>query len=175
MAFLHACSSRAVQPKDKFQYFDLAGFINTEAARLSALQPNIDKAVFLNGKEERGTVTITDWKNELNAFRDADINKKSFLGRYAVDSLTEDGGLVIKYAALDEKFRTRELKVRFDSNNKPVKIMASVAVSNVLYSSHQHLTYEPGRGYWISGRQAVRFLEPDSFSVSARFLKPASL
>lgn len=168
LVWLVSCQKEELR-KDRLQYFDLTGFIDKEAKNLSAQNPQVEKMVFLNGKTEQKRDTIGNWENELNAFKDVDINKRSFFGKYDADSFAEGEALSVKYAALDEKFRMRKIAVQYDSNSKPVKISATASTSNVLYSSHQQLVYEPGKGYSISGKQVIRFLEPDSFYVEARF------
>ncbi len=168
MLLLIAACQKEETGKDKLQYFDLTGFIDDEVKKLSAQNPVIEKMVFLNGETEQKRDTVGNWENELNAFREADINKRSFLGKYLADSVFEGGLLSVKYSAMNEKFRTRELAVQYDSNRKPIKISVAVAASNVLYSSRHDLVYEPGKGYSISGKQIIRFLEPDSFYVEAK-------
>ncbi|HXH17862.1 MAG TPA: hypothetical protein VNJ07_02175 [Chitinophagales bacterium] len=147
----------------------MPGFIDMEVKRLSVQKPMVQKMVFLNGKKEIKITGISNWENELSAFKEADINKKSFLGKYKVDSTFIGGNLLLRYSATEEKFRIRELTVQYDSEKKPAKITAVMAASNVLYSSHQQLGYEAGKGYWISGKQIIRFLEQDSFAIDALF------
>ena len=163
-----SCNEKELS-KSKLQYFDLARFVSDEAKKLTAQKLQVEKTVFLNGKEEKKRVMIDNWTNELNAFKDADINKKSFLSKFMVDSIRNDDNLLIRYTALDKKFRTRELSIQYDADKNPKKITATVLTSNVLYSSNQQLIYETGKGYWISGKQAIRFLESDSFYVNVRF------
>lgn len=164
-----SCKKEEDFGKGKFQYFDLSGFITEETKTLKAKNPEVEKMVFLNGNTEQKKETIENWENELNAFKEADINKRAFLGRYQADSFAQGETLSVKYSALEKKFRTRDLMIQFDAQNKPVKISAALATSNILYSSYQKMTYEPGKGYSISGRQVIRFLEPDSFYVEAKF------
>lgn len=164
-----SCTKDVDIGKGKLQYFDLSGFIAEESKTLSAKNPQVQKMVFLNGKTEQKHDTIGNWENELSAFKEADINKRSFLGKYQVDSTFNGDRRLVTYAAMEEKFRTRELAIQYDSGNKPVKISAAIATSNVLYSSHQEMVYEPGKGFSISGKQVIRFIEPDSFYVEARF------
>ncbi|MDZ4844747.1 MAG: hypothetical protein SH857_04270 [Chitinophagales bacterium] len=153
------------------QYFDLSGFIKKEAERLAKANAEISKTVFLNGKEEKKKMAISDWGKELNSFVEADINKKSFLGKYAADSIVREGQLgMMRYSAQKENLRTRELSVIYDKDRNPVKINAVLYTGNILYTSHQQLSYEPEKGFWISGKQTIRFLEPDTFSISTIFL-----
>ncbi len=158
-----------MQGRINLHYFDLSGFIKKEAERLTKANTEISKTVFLNGKEEKRKMSIRDWGKELNSFVEADINKKSFLEKYAVDSMVEAGKLNVKYSAQKENLRTRELNVIYDKDRNTVKINAVLYTGNILYTSHQQLSYEPQKGFWISGKQTIRFLEPDTFSISAIF------
>lgn len=159
-----------MQERANLQYFDLSGFIKKEAERLAKTNAEVSKTAFLNGKEEMKKMAISDWEKELNSFVEADINRKSFLGKYAADSIVREGQLsVMRYSAQKENLRTRELSVIYDKDRNPVKIIAVLYTGNILYTSHQQLSYEPDKGFWISGKQTIRFLEPDSFSVTAIF------
>jgi len=171
LPILSSCRNYENPDNNRLTYFNLSDFIENESKRLSAQKSGIDKTVFLNGKEEKKFITVSDWNSELNAFKEADINKKSLLGKYKVDSIREGNELLVKYSTLQENFRTKELAIQYDLNKKPVRITATVATNNTLYSSRQQLIYEPEHGYWISGSQKIRFLEPDSFYVEAKFNK----
>lgn len=159
-------------PDERLQYFDISVFIKEEAERLVKQKAEVSKTVFLNGKEEKKILPVESWESELSAFLDADINKKSFRGKYKVEPRNEDSGSVTQYSAQEENLRTRKLSVTFANDGTPVKIDAVLYTSNVLYSSHQQLTYERDKGYWISGKQAIRFLEPDTFAVAATIFHP---
>lgn len=164
-----SCNEEPGIAAEKLQYFDVTGFINNEVENLSAENPAVEKTVFLNGKREIKNAPIPDWESELSAFKDADINKKSFLGKYAVDSAITGNSLFMKYRALDKNLRTKEIAVEYEGKS-PVKVTAMMATDNALYSSKQELSYEVGKGYWISGKQTVRFLEADSFYVEVKFV-----
>src|SRR6185503_3314281 len=86
LLLLFSCKKEQLT-KEKLQYFDLSGFIDEQAKNLSAQKWQVEKNVFLNGKDEKKIIAISNWENELNAFKEADINKKSFLGKYKTDSI----------------------------------------------------------------------------------------
>ena len=158
-----------MQERANLHYFDLSGFIKKEAERLTKANTEISKTAFLNGEEEKKKIVISDWEKELNSFIEADINKKSFLGKYTADSTVEADKWSVKYSAQKENLRTRELTIVYDKDRNPVKINAVLYTGNILYTSHQQLSYEPEKGFWISGKQTIRFLEPDTFSISTIF------
>ena len=147
----------------------MKSFMEKEAERLKKDSTEVTKTVFLNGKNETHEMTVSDWKSELSVFTEADISKKSFLGKYNEEVLKEDTQTKTHYAAKEDNLRTRELNVTFGNDGTPVKIEAVLYTTNVLYSSHQNLTYERDRGFWISGKQTIRFFSPDTFSVTSIF------
>lgn len=167
--FMTSCKNENNTSENTLKYFNLTSFIQQESARLTKENREVTKTVFLNGKEEQKKLMVNDWEKELNAFLDADINKKSFLGKYTVEPRRDDTRSVTHYSAQKENLRTRTLDIAFGNDGAPVKISAVLYTSNILYSSHQQLTYERDRGYWISGNQTIRFLEPDTFSVAVIF------
>ena len=167
-ALCFSCNQNAANADVKPQYFDLNGFLKNEAERLSAGNQPVKKRVFLNGKSEEKQMIITDWGKELSALLDADINKKSFFGKYAEETRNE-GMRETTYSAKEDKLRIRKLDITYANDGTPVKVNAVLRAENILYASHQQLTYEKGAGYWISGKQTIRFLEPDTFSVSIIF------
>lgn len=166
--FLFSCKEE-LPPEGSQDYFDLGDFIQKEAARLKKDSAEITKTVFLNGDLETRTMTVNDWNSELNAFAEADISKRSYLGKYAEETAKEDTRVITQYTATDDDLRTRVLDVTYGNDGAPVKIHAILYTTNVLYSTHQQLTYERDKGFWISGKQTIRFLEPDTFSVAATF------
>jgi len=150
------------------QYFDLKVFFEQETESLKQTNPKIHKTVLLNGKRETAEMYIDDWKKELMTFAEADINKAAFIGKYDVDTIFSAFYLPVKitYKALDENLKTRFLEIVYDeATQNPQKISVSLFAKNTLYYSEQHLEYERGVQYSVSGKQEIRFLSPDDLRV----------
>ncbi len=164
-----SCEENVIPPQHKLQYFDLTGFMTGEIARLNKQKAPIRKLVFLNGMTEEKQMDTTQWEAELSSFINADINKKSFLGKYAIDTFVNDAQKSIHYVALDNNLRTRWMEIHFNEDQSPALIKALQFSANTLYTTRQQLTYQPDSGFQISGSQNIRFLEPDSFFISVKF------
>ena len=86
--YLGACGEKKspealVQPTTG-QYFDVVGFVEAQAALLKKEKPGAVKTVSENQKPtESKKVQNLDWEEELETFRELDINKPAFRNAYA--------------------------------------------------------------------------------------------
>ncbi len=133
----------------------------------------MEKVAYLNGKEEHHELHFDQkkWQTELAPFLDADINKPAFVKRYKADTLKiNDSTTCLAYSALDEKLRTRELKLYFTRNDKvPYKMEANLSASKLFYKSAQQLSLTESKGYDMRGRQDIVLFGTDTFSVKTSF------
>ena len=135
--------------RPKLNYFDLKGFIDSETERL-AQQVSFSKTVFVNGEKETKKVENVNLKNELKPFSDSDINKPSWVGKYAVDStFNQKKELVsLRYQAKDKKLKTKNLVVDF-YKNVVSKIFIKNATNSSVANTYQTLTYQPKTGHGV--------------------------
>ncbi|GEO05682.1 hypothetical protein AAE02nite_33460 [Adhaeribacter aerolatus] len=86
--YLGACGEKkspeaSVQPTTG-QYFDVVGFVQKQAALLEKEKPGAVKTVSENQEvTETKKITNLDWQEELETFRELDINKPAFRNAYA--------------------------------------------------------------------------------------------
>ena len=155
------------------EYFNVRNFIDSEAVQLAKANPLVEKVAYLNGKEEHREVHFDkkQWQTELAPFLDADITKTAFIKRYQVDTIKTNDTVCIAYTALDDKLRTRELKMYFDKQTKPFKMEAFLKADKVFYHSGQHITFTESQGYEVRGRQEILLFGTDTFAVKARLEK----
>ena len=79
-------STNQPSPTRKPLYFDLKGFLDTQAALLSRKNPAVVKLVQLrDGHKETAQVAQANWSKELQIFYQADINKAALRGAYTVE------------------------------------------------------------------------------------------
>ena len=148
----------------KLNYFDVKGYFNKEAARLTKLRPSVWKEVSVNQEKERKIIRISDWQQELAIFVDADINKASWKGNFKVVK-TPDSEL---YTALNEKIPVKRVLIRKENNQvKGLEIL--IASKNILYTSQDTLLYYPGDRYRISKRQKIKLLNTKRYGIIAKF------
>ena len=154
-------------------YFDVRQYINGVIDRLNKKDPLVEKAAYLNGKEEHHELHFDQkkWQTELAPFLDADINKPAFVKRYRADTLKiDDSTSCLVYSALDEKLRTRELKLYFHRNIAvPYKLEAQLSASKLFYKSAQRLRLTESEGYDLRGRQDIVLFGTDTFAIKGKF------
>ena len=167
-----SCSRNVENDADDDHYFDLEEYFDKEIDYLNAENPTVKKGVLLNDEKEHLDLKIDNWKKELRAFANSDINKPALVGKYDADTTMINGHLSkIVYIAKEEGLTTRRLEIQYDPNGTYADVIAiELSTSNILYNSKQELIYRHHKGYEISGQQSVRFLDTDLFSVEATFV-----
>ena len=157
-------SSPAEQQKTVPLYFDLKGYFEKEALRLQRAQPLVSKSVSINGSEETKSLKIANWKAELAAIADADINKASWRRLFTVHH--KNGK--VHYTTAEEKIPVKEVIVAY-SQNKPVAVVVLMKASNMLYTSVDSLHYYPDSLYQINKSQHIRLLDSKDYKVTLKF------
>lgn len=165
LLFLGSCSGN----KDKntsqaLSYFDVKGYFEKEAVRLTALNPWISKEIDKNTSVEAKKIKINDWTKEFNLFIESDINKPSWISSYSVKQ-NQDTTI---YAALYPDLRTREIKIVKDGDQLHFISIENEAV-NKLYTSKETLTYSPDSVYQIVKSQEVMVIGRNDYKITGSF------
>jgi hypothetical protein len=160
VVFLAACKPDTKETN----FFDLKGYFTKEAARLQKQNKPVFKTVEHNGVVESKKVNIVDWNAELILFKESDINKPAWSSSYDV---TSDSSITI-YKAKDADLRTKELIIK-RANGKVKWILVYNHVKNMLYETHEKLSYFPDSLYLIEKMQAVRILGINRYRVKGSF------
>lgn len=169
-----ACNSSEKQPLDNpaqiEKYFPLGGFIEEQIMLLDGLE--VIKEIGINGKKETVKLTLDSeaWREELDVFIQADINKNSLATSYE----TEKGPTFLRHTLkAGEKGDITSLTVQLADG-----VVRSVAFTfekeNLFYSSKGSgsITMSDAgdflSGYEVNGRQKVWFLPANVMSTSAK-------
>lgn len=166
------CQSTSTSTAAK-QYFDLAGYINSQVESLQKVSARADRTVSLNGKSETAIVSPKDWQEELSIFAESDINKPAFVGKYVIDTVqNKDGGQQISYTATEPKLKTQKITLQFapQAPQTPTVIVIENATDNSLYRISEQLVYEYRKGYSVKSHQTVKFLQPQYIYVVTNFV-----
>jgi len=147
-------------------YFDIKGYFQEEAIRLTREKPLIFKKIVKNASEESKEIAIKDWNKEFSLFIESDINKPSWITSYSVKTIDE----TTIYSALTVDLRTREIKVTKNAD-KIHSISIKNDVTNDLYKSHEDLFYYPDSLYRIVKQQNVRILGVNDYQIIGTFVK----
>jgi len=145
-------------------YFDIKGYFEQEAIRLNSQHRGVTKTISINGIPESKKLIVIDFKKELSAFIDADINKLSWKGAFNVE---KNDSLTI-YRTADQKIPVKSVEIYEVAHQiKAIRILR--ANSNMLYKTADTLLYQKDKGYEIKKMQDVKLLSPAYYSIVGRF------
>jgi len=152
---LTACKPAVKESKTGLKYFDLKGYFEREAARLTKL----------------------NWDTELSLFAGSDINRPAWKNSYSI--LADSGLLVYKANALEPELKTREILIKLVGGKvKYIMIINDTYDVNAIHKSDlQHLffvtreklTYFPDSLYLVQKAQTVRFLGVNKYDIKGLF------
>ena len=160
----NGCKPGNTDTNPALKYFDIKGYFESEAIRLTKQNRPVLKMITYNGKKEDKMVTITDWKRELDFFESSDINKPALKDSY---SIVESEDAVI-YRAKNRDVKMQEMIVK--KANKKVKwILIYNFKKNLLYQTTEKLSYFPDSLYLIEKQQRVRLLGKNFYRIKGFF------
>ncbi len=149
-------------------FFDLKGYFEKEKERLKAAETRIVKTVTLNEQREEAVFDSLNFSRDFSVFIDSDINKRSWLDKYEVDTLRDGNRQVVKYEAKDRQLRTKLLTVVFSQGQ-----VASIHVENssktYISQSTQVLDYAPDTGFSIENYQKLLLGKDRNLSIDVKF------
>ncbi|WP_184542495.1 hypothetical protein [Mucilaginibacter sp. FT3.2] len=163
---LQACRPDKTQSNGTLKYFDIAGFFRADTAKLTKLNPRVDKTVTHNGVTENKTVQIPNWGQEFNLFIQSDINRPAWKNSYTV--LNTDS--LIIYTAKTSDLRTTKILIK--KNKDKVKWMVIYNhTKNLLYETKEKLSYFPDSVYQIEKSQQVRLMGKNLYRIKGELKK----
>jgi hypothetical protein len=159
--------SEASTPNTTKNYYDLSGLMNQQIAYLSDKQLLTQKTLKVTGQKTESLETKDIyWKQELELFLQADINKQAYNLSYDKQELPD--GVIYKLKK-GEDLPVQVLKIVFDEEKNPKHIEASMHTKNYLYESQKNLsmdlTKKRLKSYQIEGWQELFIGQRKSFSV----------
>ena len=168
LLFLFGCDSQPEQKQEnELTYFDLKGYFEKEASRLSKTNPMLSKTVGVNESSETRKIRISDWEKELEIFKDADINKAAWKGMFT--EIKQPGRQI--YTSNDEKIPVKQLQLYYSEKGDKIKgLQIIIHTDNMLYSSCDTLSYYPDSLYQVNKSQDILLLSKKNYQVSAAFL-----
>lgn len=158
------CNPAENNQKNTLSYFDLKGYFEKEALRLTKLNPVFTKTVVVNNNPETKKIRISDWAKELSIFSDADINRSAWKGLFSTENTNEQE----IYTSDNKKVPVKEVLIT-KRNGKIQAIRILIKTSNILYSSADTLSYYPDSLYQIKKKQEIRLLSEKNYSIAGEF------
>jgi hypothetical protein len=176
---LNACQEN-IKEKPINTYYDVEALINNQIEKLRNKDPRLAKTISIDGEVEKDTVSFDSlgWKNELEVFKLANINKPTLKDLYKASEKTKDGVKVWSYTAEKQALGIEFLNVYFGSDSTLTKLEARYNENNALYSSERNLEmdFENIAGesslskYKIYGKQKMVMKDEVTFSIESSVL-----
>ena len=161
---LVSCNSNKHQknkPFKKYHYFDLTTFLNSQLKQLENNNFQIKKQVQFGEKTEVRILSNIKWKDELELFMDADINKSNLIGGYTINKNINGSDETIIYTANDKNFKTQKLIIKKE-NNFVQEITINIKESNELFNNEREMKLVFNKHllskYLIQGKQKNRLI-----------------
>ncbi|MCS6967404.1 MAG: hypothetical protein RMJ44_03175 [Cytophagales bacterium] len=148
-------------------YFPLADLVDRQIALLSAQQRQVLKIV-QTGDQKPDTVVQqrVNWQNELDLFKEADINKPAWIGEYAI---LADSNTTIYRAKENQPVKELRLIGQGQAGEVPLAIEAHIFQSNLLYTAEKHMTLQFDnnllKSYHIKGWQKIIFADTMQYAM----------
>ncbi len=158
-------------------YFDVEAFVQGQIDWLEQSRPEVRKEMSMDGEKEVLQTQEIDWNDELDLFRQADLNKPALRDSYTLtrpDSLTE--WYRVKPG---ENLPVTYLKVGFEPETHAVRYLeAAFATDNRLYRSQKKIRLECRlenresrlKTYELEGFQKLAISAEKPFSIHATIL-----
>ena len=152
---------------EKLPYFDLKGYIEQEIPKVDGAK--VAKISRVQHQEESADVvySVQDWKEELDIFFQADINKPSLARSY--DTKTKNSYLIHTLLP-GEKGKVKEITVRYDKD-RPTRITVKLVEENMFYTSttigQVYFNVETTKldHYSVESTQKIWFLKPNNMKI----------
>jgi hypothetical protein len=164
------------------EYYDVQTLLAANEETLRQMNVSLHKEASFAGEVEETQIRLDSAAlvEELEVFRELDINKPVFSGRYKETRELVNGQRLISYEADDkEALNINFLKVYKEAaSGKVQRIEALYSNRNILYNSTRQLSLQYGqvngqmlpRYYTVEGVQNMIFTEPEEYRIKAEFM-----
>jgi hypothetical protein len=165
--FTISSCQNSTQPIAQKTYFDVPAFISEQITQLQNDSMIVIKTAEVNETTDQHQIDWTDWNRELTLFKNSDINKSAFIGKYLVDTLTVDSNKKqIRYAATDSSLNTRLIEVTLNTKQNSVTELHIINITkDFISSTHEDLLFIPNKAYVIRSSQSMMFFGTNDLKV----------
>jgi len=115
------------------------------------------------------TFTEEEWKEELDFFLSANIDRKSWADDFSIDSAYQAGKLLITYRADNDRIPVKSCEIRQDSSGQLQFLHITIRRSTALSSLERNLIYAFPDSIRIDNTEEFSFLNPHQLSITYRW------
>lgn len=157
--------------EDDKKFYNLKAYFMNQANKLAVRKQNVRKTITKDGRSEVVEMKSINWVEELEVFKESDINKPAWRDAYVTDTVFLQKSTVISHDALNEDNPIQHLVVTLDPvTGSCLRVSIDKHTDNFLYTSRQKLFYSAGEGYKIKGSLSVKYLFDSEYEVDAEFI-----
>lgn len=156
LLFLFSCENKnSTDLNSGSSYFDIKSYLKAQTDSLQR-----DESIWLKtvksgekSEEKNYVANSLQWETELAMFLDADLNKKSYAGKFSIDSSINQSSRTIRYTS--EKTKIKEFTVVYTDSETWPEITCRMQNKNVFYQSEYQIKAKPFAYYNCSGNQEI--------------------
>lgn len=148
--------------------FDLAGLVRDDIRQLNAKGCGIQKSLTIDGKAETQRRDTVNFREELQALIDADINKPAWSDKFIADTMEQSGIQVLRYTGTSDKIPVRSLQVE-RRGDTVLHVVIQKEIRSFAFGYQAQIDYYPGKGYRIHSAQKALLIPKFVMQVKADF------
>jgi hypothetical protein len=146
---LNACGTTQKEEAYTDQHIDLPGFFQDEISKLHEKQSILVKPVSVEGSSETRRIPLPDWKSELSAFTEIDLNSKSYRTLFKVDTIYAGSHITLQYTSREPASKLKKCLIRMNHGTPDSIVFLFHSVS--LYGLEEKtLVFRSNKDYSVS-------------------------
>ncbi len=161
IVFLFACTSEE-QNKQTVQHYPISINKQVDLFKQSFQSNEINKLVLQQGIIEKKQIDATQLLNDINSFKEFDINKPAWINSYKIIRAAN----YTRFEAIENKLTLKHIDVYGDVE-KPNKICIYFQNNNNLYYSSKYIVWDLKTSYSIFSIQDVKGMESDTIYIKS--------
>jgi hypothetical protein len=146
-------------------YFDNPAFFEAEIKRLNQSKMGAIKQLKAGESQGQARVSVIDWAKELEIFRQIDLNKAVYSGKFQVNNNSNEQLGITSLDRIQDNINIVNYTKAIDLSSKIIWLEAT----KIFTETTTHWRYVPDSGYTIRGEEKIKGLITNTFEVSALF------
>jgi Jacalin-like lectin domain len=166
------CSNEKTISSNNNLFFDLKGFIQSQYDVLKNSNKLATKVITIGGKQETKTLDSKAILDDLAGFKEADINRPTWIDKYKVDSLLDGANHITEmvYTSKDSSMRTKEMRIVYN-HDQVIEVKILRTNNSFVADMEQLLYFTTNKGYSIQHKQKLSFNKEDTIKSIVTFNK----
>jgi hypothetical protein len=164
------CSCRQEKVQDlQTAYFNNPSFFEAEIKRLNQMKMGAIKQLKAGDSQGQARVSSIDWSKELEIFRQIDLNKAVYSGKFKVNNFNNELLSITSLDRIQDNINIVNYTKAIDPSSKIIWLEATKMDVSIFTETTTHWRYVPDSGYTIRGEEKIKGLIANTFEVSAVF------